>query len=318
MTNQRRAAPYRLVACALMGLAVSWPSAAQELLFHFPLDGSAAVQGSTAGDARLYVLDDGPPPATVPGKFGNALYFSGNAAIAMPFELDPVAYPLVTVTAWVKVDSESTGERVVFSAGNGNVPRLSVYGDRAYFIAARGALMYESAMPRDEWVFVAGVIDVGNARMATHQGEGHLVAEGINVSNLYGPSGYRNPDDPSVPFGPYVFVGSHGFGQWRANRMAIDEVRVYSGVLSVDQIGALGGAAPRVTYETTAPRTISADVEQHTLPGDHFEPKALPGDHFEPKALPGDHFEPKALPGDHFEPKALPGDHFDPELPPGD
>jgi CubicO group peptidase (beta-lactamase class C family) len=239
MTNQRRAAPYRLVACALMGLAVSWPSAAQELLFHFPLDGSAAVQGSTAGDARLYVLDDGPPPATVPGKFGNALYFSGNAAIAMPFELDPVAYPLVTVTAWVKVDSESTGERVVFSAGNGNVPRLSVYGDRAYFVAARGALMYESGMPRDEWVFVAGVIDVGSARMATHQGEGHLVSEGINVSNLYGPSGYRNPDDPSVPFGPYVFVGSHGFGQWRANRMAIDEVRVYAGALSAVQVAAL-------------------------------------------------------------------------------
>lgn len=242
----------QLLIGTLLGLVLSLPAAAQELLLHFPLDGSPAVQGGAAGDSRLYVLDAGPAPATVPGKFGNALYFSGNAAIAMPFALDHAVYPQVTVTAWVKVDAQSTGERTVFSAGNGNVPKLSVYGDRANFVSARGSQMFDAAMPRDEWVFVAGVIDVAGARIATHQGDAHRVKEGVNVGNLYGPSGYRNPEDPSVPFGPYVFIGSHGFGQWRANKMAIDDVRVYATALTPEQVAAIrdAGAAAQAVADS--------------------------------------------------------------------
>jgi hypothetical protein len=242
----------QLLIGTLLGFVLSLPAAAQELLLHFPLDGSPAVQGSAAGDSRLYVLDAGPAPATVPGKVGNALYFSGNAAIAMPFALDHAVHPQVTVTAWVKVDAQSTGERTVFSAGNGNVPKLSVYGDRANFVSARGSQMFDAAMPRDEWVFVAGVIDVAGARIVTHQGDAHRVKEGVNVGNLYGPSGYRNPEDSSVPFGPYVFIGSHGFGQWRANKMAIDDVRVYASALTAEQVAAIreAGAAPQAVADS--------------------------------------------------------------------
>ena len=120
-----RASANGAILCGLLALAVPPAATAQQLLFHFPLDGSPAVTGSAAGDSRLYLFDGGPAPTTVPGKFGSALHFSGNAAIAMPFKLDAVAYPNVTVTAWVKVDADSTGDRTVFSAGNGNVPRCT-------------------------------------------------------------------------------------------------------------------------------------------------------------------------------------------------
>jgi hypothetical protein len=291
--SQRYAAMCVFVACVLAGLALSGPAVAQELLFHFPLDGSAAVQGSAAGDARLYVLDDGPPPATVPGKFGNALYFSGNAAIAMPFALDHAVYPQVTVTAWVKVDAQSTGERTVFSAGNGNVPKLSVYGDRANFVSARAAQMFDAAMPRDEWVFVAGVIDVTGARIATHQGDGHRVQDNINIGNLYGPSGYRNPEDPSVPFGPYVFIGSHGFGQWRADKMAIDDVRVYTSALTAEQVAAIrdtGAASQAVaTSGNTGACQSSVDCAAGTycaVDGACYPDSQLPVGYVQPSGTP--------------------------------
>lgn len=246
--------------CGLGMLATPFPASAQQLLFHFPLDGSAGVAGSAAGDSRLYVLDGGSPPTTAPGKFGSALYFNGTTVIAMPFKLDAATYPNVTVTAWVKVDAESTGERTVFSAGNGNVPKLMVYGDRANFTAARGSLMFNTGMPRDEWVFVAGVVDIANARLHTYQGDGQLLKEGANVSNLYPPSSYRNPDDPSLPAMPYVFVGSHGFNQWRANRMAIDDVRVYAGALTADQIeGIRSATGAQVAASPAGTTTSSAD-----------------------------------------------------------
>ena len=134
---------------ALVALLAPATVGAQQLLLHFPLDGTPQAFGPGAGDARVYLTAGGSPPARVPGKFGQAMRFGGTASIAMAFSLDPVAYPNVTVTAWVKLDPDSTGERTVFSAGNGNVPRLMVHNDRANFVAARGSLMLPTAMPRD-------------------------------------------------------------------------------------------------------------------------------------------------------------------------
>lgn len=228
----------------LLMLAVPRAASSQELLLHFPLDGTPAVAGSAAGDSRLYLFDGGPAPTTVPGRIGNALHFSGKAAIAMPFKLDPVTYPQVTITAWVRLDASPYGG-TIFSAGNGNVPKLMVNVNRNNITAARGSLIAKSGMPRDEWVFVAGVVDVRAARLENVQGEAAITAEGVNVGNLYPPSSYRNPDDPSLPAMPYVFVGSHGFGQWRASGMAIDDVRVYASALTPGQVAAIreaGGA----------------------------------------------------------------------------
>lgn len=232
---------HRAVSLLTMAAWLVWagPAAGQDLLLHFPLDGTPAVAGSAAGDSRLYLFDGGPAPTTVPGRIGSALHFTGKAAIAMPFKLDAVTYPQVTVTAWVRLDPDSTGDRTVFSAGNGNVPKLMVNGDRNNITAARGSLLAVTRMPKGEWVFVAGVVDVGAARLENVQGEATLTSEGINVGNLYPPSSYRNPDDPSLPAVPYVFVGSHGFGQWRAKGMAIDDVRVYAGALTGAQVAAV-------------------------------------------------------------------------------
>lgn len=235
---------------ALAAVVLPWPVPAQQVLLHFPLDGSPQASGPGAGDAKVYVAAGGSPPTTVPGKFGQALRFDGSATIAMPLSLDVAAFPNVTVTAWVKVESGSTGQRTVFSAGNGNVPKLFVYGDRAQFVAARGALMFGGGMPRDEWVFVAGVIELGKARLEVHQGDGRQVQDGIVTANLYPPSSYRNPDDPTLPVTRYVFIGSHGFKQWPARQMAIDDVRVYSRALSDDEIRSLRSGGQSLPQES--------------------------------------------------------------------
>jgi hypothetical protein len=151
VTNPRRAA---VLAAALATLTLAGTARGQELLLHFPLDGSPAVAGSAAGDSRLYLFDGGPAPTTVPGKIGSALHFTGKAAIAMPFKLDAVAYPRVTITAWVRLDSAPYGG-TIFSAGNGNVPKLMVNVDRNNITAARGTLIAAAPMPRNEWVFDA-------------------------------------------------------------------------------------------------------------------------------------------------------------------
>lgn len=241
--RRSRFATARSAAIALAALSWGVPAVGQQLLFHLPLDGTTDVLGSPGANAQLYLFDGGPPPATVPGKIGSALHFSGNASIAIPFSLDAVAHPKVTVTAWVKLDPDSTGDRTVFSAGNGNVPKLMILGNRAQFTAARATLIYTEPMPRDAWVFVAGVVDVAAARLVVHQGDAQMVRDGISTANLYPPSSYRNPDDPSLPRTRYVFVGSHGFNQWRARQMAIDDVRVYAGAMSQEQVAAIRAAA---------------------------------------------------------------------------
>lgn len=245
------------IVASVIGSGATLSVGAQQLLLHFPLDGSPQAYGPAAGDARVYIAAGGASPTAVPGKFGQALRFDGTASIAVPFSLDAQAYPAVTVTAWVKVDAGSRGDRTVFSAGNGNVPKLLVNGDRANFVAARSALMFNRSMPRDEWVFVAGVVDVATARLDVHQGDGQLTKDGINTGNLYPPSSYRNPDDPSLPSQRYVFVGSHGFTQWPARQMAIDDVRVYAGAMTTEQVAALRTASSVESY-AAAPATAPA------------------------------------------------------------
>lgn len=272
----------------VIGLVAASSVGAQQLLLHFPLDGSAQAYGAAAGAAKVYVAAGGAPPAVVPGKHGQALRFDGTASIAMPFSLDVDAYPAVTVTAWVKVDPGSTGERTVFSAGNGNVPRLSIYGDRANFVAARNSLGFSSGMPRDEWVFMAGVVDVASARLSVHQGDGRQDRAGINTANLYPPSNYRNPDDPSLPATRYVFVGSHGFKQWPARQMAIDDVRVYAGALTPDQVNIIRDGAGASVHPRLPRKAAPTQLDSKAIPGDQFDPKVIPGDQFDPKAPPGD------------------------------
>jgi len=246
-------------------LVVAQTASAQQLLFHFPLDGTPEASGWGAVESRLYLLGDGEGPATVPGKFGDALYFRGNAAIAMPFELDAARYPKVTVTAWVRIDRDSSGERTVFSSGNGNVPRLIVYTTKAAFHAARSVELAKTSIAPDEWVFVAGTIDVEAARLQLFQGDLAQTHERIRKENLYPPTKYPNPEDESRPATPYVFIGSHGFNQWRANQMAIDDVRVYAGVLSAEQIAALrAGQDPALVDNASTPAFYSGGLTQES------------------------------------------------------
>ena len=223
--------------------ALSHVAFAQELLIHLPLDGQLQNTGAAGGQAVLHVKAGESAPTSVTGKFGNALHFTGGAALALPFNLSPEDFPQITITAWVKLDPGYKGEHVVVSSGNGNGPRLTVLSGKALVTAARSTAMFAQTMPKDEWVFVAGVADIADAQARVYQGAGQLVKESINTANLYAPTAYKDPDNPDAERTPYLFVGSHGFSQWPAKDMSIDDVRVYAGALTEEQIDDLRNAS---------------------------------------------------------------------------
>lgn len=246
------------IASGVAALCALSPAAfAQELLIHLPLDGSLQNTGAAGGQATLHVKAGEASPTSVAGKVGGALHFTGGAALALPFNLSPEDYPQVTITAWVKLDPGYKGEHVVVSSGNGNGPRLTVFGGKVLLTAARSTAIFAQAMPKGEWVFVAGVADITDAQARVYQGEGQLVKESIKTAKLYPPTAYKDPDNPDAEKTPYLFVGSNGFSQWPAKDMSIDDVRVYAGALSKEQIDGLrsASAAPASAYDSQSPGT---------------------------------------------------------------
>jgi len=294
-------------ACALPRSAL-----AQELLFHLPLDGSLQNVGAAGGEAALHVKAGDAPPTSVAGKFGEALHFTGGAALALPYSLSPEDHPQVTITAWVKLDPGYKGEHAVVSSGNGNGPKLTLFSGKALLTAGRSTATFAQAMPKDKWVFIAGVADISNAQARVYQGGGELIKENIKTGDLYPPTAYKDPDDPDAAKTPYLFVGSHGFNQWTAKDMSIDDVRVYAGALTKDQLDELRNAssaantdvpgaqsandAPEKKVDDVAPSSpgMVGDIDKQAPAGVRAKP--VLGSEIDPKALPGDQYD-SAAPG---------------------
>jgi hypothetical protein len=224
--------------CLLSALLTAGAGHAQELLFHYKLDGSIGNSGSVGTEGRLYVAKEASAPQTVDGEIGDAFYFTSPSVIATPFSLDSNVYPQVTITAWVKLDADSPGGYIV-SSGNGNGPRLSVYGNRIMFDIGRTSVVFNKPMERDEWVFVAAAGDVTAPDARLYQGDDEMMTRDIDTRTLAPPTAFFNPEDPDAERIPYLFVGAHQFWQWPAMKMALDDVRVYSGALTPEQIDAV-------------------------------------------------------------------------------
>ncbi len=227
----------RLLAAALM--CCSATAAAQELLYHLPLDGSLEHHGSIVGTPEMYVKDGDAAPDVIPGRIGGALHFDSKATIAVPFALDHDDYPQVTITAWVKQDLATDGTRTVLSSGSDAGARLQV-GGRLAVKAGRTGVTFDEDMPRGEWVFVAGVIDVANGWARLHQNDAVYLREGIDT-RAKAPKQYKAPNDPDGGKQAYLFVGAHQFRNWQQTKrgVALDDVRLYAGALSPKQVDAI-------------------------------------------------------------------------------
>ncbi|MEJ2533041.1 MAG: hypothetical protein P8Y92_14710 [Halioglobus sp.] len=229
---------------ATLSLLFANSALGQELLLHLPLDGDLANSGTIAAAPELYVDSGEPEPAFTEGHSGQALMFDSRATIAVPFTLDHDLYPVVTITAWVRQGLSASGTRAVFSSGSDAGASLGI-GGRLTAKAGRQRVNFDEDMPRGEWVFVAVVIDIANRYARLHQNDKVLLAEDLDTRAKL-PDEYPRPDDPDGTRQSYLFIGSHTFQNWQQTdrRITFDDVRLYSGGLTVEQVNAIRDAAP--------------------------------------------------------------------------
>jgi hypothetical protein len=212
------------------------------MILHLPLD--------SVGESGSFIVkaDGVADPELVPGKIGQGMHFQGKSAVALPFDFNFKLYPQVTVTAWVKQDVGASNSRAILSSASGRGLMLSLSGGRAGMVPGSGGLSYPTPIPYNEWIFVAGVIDMSARTAMLYQGGGAaVVKDGIAVVNDDA-STYSHPNDPDAPKQPFMIVGAGKFSPWlNAERaMAIDDVRVYRGALSQEEIDAIRTSANRV------------------------------------------------------------------------
>ena len=153
---------------------------------------------------------------------------------------------------------------------------------------------------------------------------------------------------PDTEKEPYIFIGGSDALIFTGTSlpMAIDDVRVYAGILSEDQLAAIRDGAPvgeqvigktekNTASEASAPSGTAAiafpdvcrDGEPDAacsgdmgarLPGDQYACKRLPGDQYACKTLTDDQYNYAALPGDQYIYRDFPGAQYNPEALPGD
>ncbi len=229
-------------AAALCGGAAN----AQELLVHLPLDGT--VQNAGSGGEAVIV---GPAPESVQGQLGGAMKFDGHTVIAVPVDLSSTQYPRLTITAWVRADASApnTNHTVVSSGSQGTTPALRLakrrQGVKAVMRGARSSLLAGDFAPTEEWVFIAGTVDVPAQTLRLLQDDSTYQRDGIRTNNLYSASTHVNPADPDAASQAWVFIGARTFetNQIPTVGIAIDDVRVYAGLLDDDQIAAVREAS---------------------------------------------------------------------------
>lgn len=236
---------FRLLRLVTAATVCTGAAHAQELLVHLPLDGTVQNAGS-GGTAEVV----GPAPATVQGQLGGAMKFDGNTVIAVPVDLSSALYPQLTITAWVKADASApnTNHTVVSSGSQGTTPALRLAkrrnGVKGVMRGARGALLAGDFAPTEEWVFIAGTVDVPAQTLRLLQDASTYQRDGIRTHNLYSASSHVNPNNPEAESQAWVFVGARTFetSLMPTVGIAIDDVRVYGGKLDDDQLAAIRDA----------------------------------------------------------------------------
>jgi hypothetical protein len=307
------------------------------LVGHWTLDNTAKdAIGAYNGQLIGIGTDTAALPIAVPGRFGQAMAFNGGTGVEIPIDLDYRTHSALTITMWVRLGDKprGAGSQHLLSTGAGHGPQILLARNQVRASAGGRILGPDHALLPGEWNFVAVTWDHASGSMSMT----------INNTEAFYPIGYEarrpqqtylSPRDPDFEkYGRdgaqkrYLWIGAKdGFGKRSSlTDVAIDDVRVYAGIVGADQLVELSGGVSDGTYIPEAmtgwPTKWAPDVgdriEPTQIPGDQFEPTQIPGDQFEPTQIPGDQFEPTQIPGDQYEPTQIPGDQFEPTQIPGD
>lgn len=224
-----------------MLLAASLHAQTPAPILHFPLEATEENGG------EVYTKNDG-SGTVVEGKIGNAVRFSGEAVFAKPFRFDRVLYPQVTITAWIKQPSGPLGTRTIFNSGNKvNFVLRNGGGTLSMSADGFGVNHFGSKVPFEKWVLVAAVHDAQTGVTRLHLGDDEPTREEVAVRAPGEPRLYGDPNAPNIATmpdtdkEPYIFIGGMDALTYygTSGELVIDDVRVYGGLLSEDQIAAI-------------------------------------------------------------------------------
>lgn len=228
------------------------------LLLHLPFDGSLENRGSMPGNGELIGKGGesaGSGPDFREGRFGQSLYFSGEEAVRIPFDLSLEFYPQVTITAWIYPEDEAHG--YLFSNRSASGPSITVSNTG---VQARGpdSQPGESGIIRPgRWTFVAGVWDTQSKTLQLHTGRRSKSAEMSNRVR----TGAMD-----------VWVGSYDDSLIGAvENIRIDDVRIYDHALTPEEMEGLWldgrlGTTPAQASGTSGTTTGSAVADTVAMP----------------------------------------------------
>ena len=316
--------------------AVNGASAQGEaaLIGHWSLDGHANdSSGGHNGFLMGIEKESESLPNAVPGKFGQALAFNGNAGVEIPIDLDYRTQEALTITMWVNLNGSkrAASAQTLVSTGSGDGPKIELSRDQLRARAGGKTVGPKRSLIPDGWNFIAVSWDhkAGQLWMHVNNVEAYFP---INYENKRAQGLYFSPRDPDAELHGrkaqkrYLWLGAkdNSGKVYALQDASIDDVRIYSGLLSPEQLSQLsegrtdGVIAASVTAAEAFPGLEAGNLEQYGLGAATFEPDdiAIPGDQYEPgkTAIPGDQYEPgkTAIPGDQYEPgkTEIPGDQY--------
>ncbi len=333
------------VCCLLLAatLATVNGTAAQgeaSLIGHWSLDGHANDSaGGNNGSLFGIEKDSESLPTAVPGKFGQALAFDGNASVEIPIDLDYRTQEALTITMWVNLNGSArpAAAQTLVSTGSGDGPNITLSQDQLRARAGGKTVGPRRSLIPDGWNFVAVSWDhkAGQLWMHVNNVEAYYP---ITYENKRAQGMYFSPRDPDAELHGrkaqkrYLWLGSkdNSGKVYALQDAAIDDVRIYSGLLSPEQLAQLsegrtdGVIAQSVSAAEAFPGLEAGNLDQYGLgtaiPGDQYDPGSatIPGDQYEPGSatIPGDQYEPGSttIPGDQYEPGSttIPGDQYEP------
>lgn len=261
---------------AVFGLAVSGgiAYADTELLAYFPFDGSP---DEAARKIPTEIIGQGGEDVeTVSGKYGKAYEFGErfhSAVIAAPLDIDFAGHRQVSVSAWVRLSLARTASGGYFfgtGSSSTGAPQLQVYNEDIRAGAGRSHPRHKKSLEPGIWTHVAAVWDYDQHTVRIYvDGTAEDFSEldmdpyDLIVNDRNQPK-LKHPTDDDRPVQRYIVVGARtleGYGV--AEDIAVDDLRVYSGKLTPEQVEQLRTADSPPPPGPTAPpfgsETASSD-----------------------------------------------------------
>ena len=218
---------------------------------YYSFDGKLKDSGANGYDGQLITKGGEPASGSAKygsGKLGQALKLDGSTFVRTPLDLSPEQCPQLTIALWMYIDADNKKAHTLLSNGNitGGIT-LSQYIKTIKMRGGRHQFTTPGLIRPKEWVFIASSWDFDTKKM-TLQVKNRRQNAVINTSNM---------DMPD----PYTWIGTYNdYIQWPAEGMLIDELHVFSRILSRAEIATLrksNTVSAAGDYNTTVPEALA-------------------------------------------------------------